>query len=202
MKIRVAARLAACAGIFFLVSGCMTQHAPLSVAGADKPLKIEKTEDLILTVRYMDDDTLKLKFGKKEANPFLSDYYSLQFRRFLVFELSLENAGSVPVKFLLNRLELQYGGKAMNAYNAFRINQYWEFKDDEEEVKGSQKARRERFVKDNVLRDSVTIPAPGELKGYAVFTGNTPNYGTATLYVPIFTPTGEVVHRFEVPFEF
>lgn len=201
MKLRITAGLAACAGIFLLLSGCMTQRVALSVVEADKPLKIERTEDLILTVRYLDDDTLKQKFGKKETNPFLSDYYSLQFRRFLVFELSLENAGSVPVKFLLNRLELQYGGKAMNAYNAFRIIQYWEFKD-EEDVRGSQKAKRERFVKDNVLRDSVTIPAPGELKGYAVFTGNTPNYGTATLYVPVFTPRGEVVHRFEVSFEF
>ena len=201
VKIRIAASLAACAGIFLLVSGCMTQRGSLSVAEADKPIKIIKTEDLILTVRYLDDDTLKQKFGK-ETNPFLSDYYSLQFRRFMVFELSIENTGSVPVKFLLNRLELQYGGKAMFAYNKFRINQYWEFKDDQDEVKGIHKARRERFVKDNVLPDSVTIPAPGELKRYAVFTGNTPNYGTATLYVPVFTPMDEVVHRFEVPFEF
>lgn len=201
MKLRVAAGLAVCAGIFFLLSGCMTQRVALSVVDSDKPLKIERTEDLILTARYLDDNTLKQKFGREETNPFLSDYYSVQFRRFLVFELSIENAGSAPVKFLLNRLELQFGGTAMNAYNAFRINQYWEYKD-EEAVKAVYKARRERFVKENVLRDSVTIPAPGELKGYAVFTGNTPNYGTATLYVPVFTPLGEVVHRFELSFEF
>lgn len=189
--------------ILLALTGCLSQNPPLKIAETDKPIKVVRAEDLILTARFLDDETLEAKFGDPDkGNPFLSDYYTIQFRRFIVFELSIENAGTAPVMFELNRLEMQFGGKAMFAYNEFRINQYWEFKEDKDNVKGIYKARRERFVKQNVLPASRTIPAPGELKGYAVFTGNTPEYGTATLYVPLFAPDGKTVHRFEVPFEF
>ncbi len=66
------------------------------------------TEDLQATARFIDDETLVHKFGKS-ANPYLSDYASVQLRRFVVFELSVENAGTEPLRFFLNRLELQFG---------------------------------------------------------------------------------------------
>ncbi len=201
MKIKIAVILAICTAVLVSTTGCLTKRPPLTVADTDKPIKVVRSEDFILTVRFLDDETLEAKFGDR-ANPFLSDYTSVQFRRFMVFELSIENTGSDPVKFLLNRLELQFGGNALDAYNRFRIIQYWDFKEDEGEVKGIYKVRRERIVKENVLPEAVTIPSPGELKGYAVFAGNTPNYGVATLYVPVFTPMEELVHRFEVTFEF
>ena len=201
MKTRTIAALILCTGILLGATGCKTQHVALKVTEADKPIKVIRAEGLTLTARFLDDEILRAKFGR-EHNPFVSDYQSLQFRRFMVFELSIENEGSDPVLFQLDPLELQYGGKAMFAYNGFRINQYWGFKDDEINIRGSQQVRRARFVKENVLPDSMTIPAPGELKGYAVFAGNTPNYGTATLYVPIFKPAGGPLHRFEVSFEF
>lgn len=201
MKPRICICPVMCGCILLLLSGCMTQRVALQVSDTDKPLKIVRTENLILTVRFLDDDTLRQKFGK-ETNPYISDYYSVQFRRFMVFEFSIENTGSAPIKFQLNRLEMQFGGTYTFPYNQFRINQYWGFKDEEGEIRAGQKARREKYVKEYVLPDSATIPAPGRLRGYAVFTGDTPNYGTATLYVPIFTPAGKPLHRFEVSFEF
>jgi hypothetical protein len=201
VKTRIAAVLTLCAGILLAATGCKTQHMALKLVEGEKPLKVARAEGLTLTARFLDDEVLRAKFGEKQ-NPFVSDYYSLQFRRFIVFDLSIENEGSNPVLFRLDTLELQYGGSALHAYNEFRINRYWEFKEQKDKVRGSQRVRRERYVKENVLPDSVTIPTGGKLRGYAVFTGSTPNYGTATLYVPIFAPDGRVVHRFEVPFEF
>jgi hypothetical protein len=201
MKPNMLTKIVFCASMVLLLVGCVTQHLGLVVADTDKPVKIIRTDDFILTARFMDDETLRAKFGK-ETNPFVSDYYSLQFRRFMVFEVSIENTGSEAVKFQLNALELHYEGSNMSAYNEFRINQYWAFKDEQGEVKAGDKTRRERFVKNNVLPAAATIPAQGELEGFAVFTGNTPNYGSAILYVPIFSLAGRPVHRFEVPFEF
>jgi hypothetical protein len=185
--------------MFLALAGCLTPRPPLKLSEADKPIKIVREEGLVFTARFLDDETLIVKFGDR-ANPFISDYTSLMFRRFIVFELSIKNTGSEPVMFQLNRLELQFAGKSLFAYNRFRINQYWEF--EEEDARGIEKAKRERLVNENVLPDSIKIPSPGELKGYAVFTGNTPEYGTATLFVPLFSEDGRMVHRFEVSFEF
>lgn len=199
MKNLRAAGLAAIAVSLLLSSGCLTPPVPLDPQG--NPMQTAATEDLRATARFIDDETLVHKFGKS-ANPYLTDYASVQLRRFVVFELSVENGGTEPLRFLLNRLELQFGDKALFAYNQSRIDQYWEFKDKQSKTRGSDKARRERVVRETVLPDSAVIPPNGKLNGYAVFTGNTPSYGTAMLYVPVLAMSGKVAHRFEMPFEF
>ena len=40
------------------------------------------------------------------------------------------------------------------------------------------------------------------MRGYVVFVGNTPSYGPATVYVPLFESKEVALHRFEFPFEF
>jgi hypothetical protein len=198
VNIRAAAGIAAIA-LALLLTGCLTPPAPLAVKGS--PLRTAEAEGLRATARFIDDDTLIHKFGKT-ANPYITDYASLQLRRFIVFELSIENNGTESLRFRLNRLELQFADKALLAYNDFRINQYWEFKDKQTKTQGSDKARRERIVRDTILPDSGIIPANGKLNGYAVFAGNTPSYGNATLYVPVLALSGEVAQRLEMAFEF
>jgi hypothetical protein len=197
VKNRAAAGLAVLA-VALLLTGCQTPPA-LAVQGS--PLRTAEAEGLRATARFIDDDTLVHKFGKT-ANPYLSDYVSLQLRRFIVFELSIENGGTEPLNFRLNRLELHFGDKSLFAYNDLRINQYWEFKDKQSKTRGSDKARRERIVRDTVLPDSATIPPNGMLNGFAVFGGNTPSYGNATLYVPVLSMSGQVAQRLEMAFEF
>ena len=74
--------LALCAGILVAISGCLSPRPALQIAETDKPIKVVRAEELILTARFLDDETLEAKFGDK-TNPFISDYTSFQFRRFL-----------------------------------------------------------------------------------------------------------------------
>jgi hypothetical protein len=183
-----------------LVAGCMEQRVALKVK--DDPIKVEKAEGLIATVRYLDDPTLIQKYGK-EGNPFLTDYYRLQIKRLMVFELSVENETNEPADFRLNRLELQFGGKALESYNRFQLMQHWEFQDQRVKTIALDKVRRESIINQWVLPNKLTIPPVGKIKGYVVFIGNTPRYGKANLYVPLFKPKSEdIIYRFEFAFEF
>lgn len=196
---RLLFRLAGIAALALLVSSCLTQRMPLSVK--DRPIKTETYEGFTATVRFLDEAILEAKF-REEINPFLTDYNRMQLRRVIVFEVTVKNQGTEAVLFFMNRIELQYGGKALQPYNRFQLGQHWEFRDEDAGTKPIHKARREKIIKDLVLPNSLTIPAPGEMRGYVVFVGNTPNYGPATVYVPLFESKEVVLHRFEFPFEF
>lgn len=182
-----------------LTTGCLTQRMPLSTK--DSPIKTDSADGLSATLRFLDDATLKKKF-REEINPFLTDYNTMHLRRVMVFELTVKNQGPKPVLFIMNQLELQFGGKSLQPYNRFQLEQHWEFTDEERKTKGAHKAMRENIIKDFILQNSFTIPTQGGMKGYLVFVGNTPNYGPAKLYLPLFASKDEVLHRFEFPFSF
>jgi hypothetical protein len=61
---------------------------------------------------------------------------------------------------------------------------------------------RENIIEKNVLRNSYTISAGGAIKGYLVFIGNTPTYGEAALYIPVYRTERERVELFEFTYEF
>ena len=185
--------------IVLLVSSCLTQRTPLQVR--DRPIKNDTHEGLTTTVRFVDEAILKAKY-REEVNPFLTDYNRVQLRRVMVFEVTVENGGSEAVLFQLNRLELQYGGKSLQPYNRFQLDQHWQFTDEDRGTKSVHKTRREKIIEDMVLPNSYTLAAGGIMRGYAVFVGNTPNYGSAKVYVPLFKSKDQEYHRFEFPFEF
>jgi hypothetical protein len=193
------ARLTGVAALVLLVASCLTQRAPLQVR--DRPIKTDTYDGLTATVRFVDEVILKAKY-KEEVNPFLTDYNKMQLRRVIVFELTVENEGSEALLFIMNRLELQYGGKALQPYNRFQLGQHWEFTDEDRGTKPIHKVRREKIIEETVLANSYTLQAGGIMQGYVVFVGNTPNYGSAKIYIPLFKSKDEVYHRFEFPFEF
>ena len=172
---------------------------PLAIK--DDPLKTAETETLKASLRFLDDAQLSKNF-KKEVDPFLSDYTSLHMRRFMTFELSVENLGPEKVEFILNRLELQYAGKALKPYNRFQLLQEWEFRDEHKRELAVDKTRREKIVNSWVLPNTLSIPPGGNLKGYVVFIGTTAEYGVAAVYVPVLKSKEEVLHRFEFSFQF
>lgn len=190
-------RLAGVTMIVMLATGCLTQHMPLHVQ--DRPFKKETHEGVTATLQFVDEAILEAKY-REEYNPFLTDYNRMQLRRLIVFELTLENKSPETLFFFLSRLELQYGGKTLQPYNRFQLGQHWEFT--EEEAKAIYKARREKIIEDRVLPNSYTVQAGGIMRGYVVFVGNTPNYGSAMVYVPLFKSKEVLLHRFEFPFEF
>lgn len=183
--------------LIVMATSCLTDRNPLHVQ--DRPIKTQNYEEVTTTLRFVDEAILKAKY-KEEVNPFLTDYNKMQLRRIIVFELTVENEGSEALLFILNRLELQYGGKALQPYNRFQLGKNWEFTD--EEAKGIHKSRREKIIDQMVLPNSYTLQAGGIMRGYVVFVGNTPNYGSAKVFIPLFESKDKVYHRFEIPFEF
>jgi hypothetical protein len=183
--------------LIMVFSSCLTDRNPLHVQ--DRPIKTQTHEEVTATVRFIDEAILESKY-REEVNPFLTEYNRMQLRRIIVFEVTVENDGSEQLLFLMNRLELQYGGKAYEPYNRFQLGQHWEFTD--EEAKGIHRSRREKIIEETVLPNSYTLQAGGVMRGYVVFIGNTPNYGSAKVYLPLFKSKDVELHRFEFPFEF
>jgi hypothetical protein len=190
-------RILIISGLVVMVGSCLTDRSPLHVQ--DRPIKTQIHEEITTTLRFVDEAILTAKY-RDEVNPFLTNYNKMQLRRVMVFELTVENQSEEAIQFIMNRVELQYGGKTLQPYNRFQLGQHWEFTD--EEAKGIHKSRREKIIEETVLPNSYTIPAGGAMKGYVVFIGNTPNYGSAMVYVPLFESTDVVRHRFEFPFDF
>ena len=201
MKIRRALYLAgALCAAALLLSGCLfTGRPPLELE--DNPIQRTAAGDFSAVLRFMDDGTLDVKY-KEQANPFLTDYYSAQFKRIMVFELTLENQGSESAQFFLNRVELQYGAKTLNPTNQFHLKEYWEFKDSQRDTKGIYVSMRENIIDKNVLPNSATISGGGAIRGYLVFIGNTPTYGEAVLYIPVYRTKDERVELFSFTYEF
>ena len=182
-----------------LVSSCVTSRKPLKVQ--DRTVKTEKWEGLTATVKFVDETFLKAKY-RKEYNPFLTDYNRIQLRRLIVFELKVDNKSPQDLFFVMNRLEFQYSGKYLKPYNRFLLGQHWEFTDEDRGTDASDIVRREKIIENTVLPNSYTLRAGGIMKGYAVFVGDTPNYGPAAVYIPLFKNKEAVLHRFEFSFGF
>jgi hypothetical protein len=201
MKIRRVLYLSgALCAVVLALSGCLfTGRPPLELEG--NPIQRVEAGDFSATLRFMDDGTLDAKY-RKEANPFISDYYSTQFKRIMVFELTLENRGDEAVQIFLNRVELQYGGKTITPTNQFHLKEYWKFKDSHRDTKGIYVSMRENIVEKNVLPNSATISGGGAIRGYLVFIGNTPTYGEAVLYIPVYRTKEERVELFTFTYEF
>jgi hypothetical protein len=197
--IRLLSRLAGVVLFATLITGCLTQRMPLQVQ--DRPIKTQSHEGVTATLQFVDETILKAKY-REEYNPFLTDYTRVQLRRLMVFELTVENNSPETLFFYLNRLELQYGGKAIQPYNRFHLNQHWAFTDEDRDTKPVHKVRREKIVEQMVLPNSYALQAGGLMRGYVVFIGGTPNYGSAMAYVPLFETEEAVFYRFDFPFEF
>ena len=201
MKVLRAIYLIGILGItLFFLSSCLFTGRP-SLESKGNPIQRSTEGDFRAVIRFMDDETLDIKF-KKEANPFLTDYYSAQFKRLMVFEFTLENEGSQAAQFFLNRVELQYGGKTLNPTNRFHLKEYWKFKDSQRETKGIYVSMRDNIIEKNVLPNSYMLNAGGALKGYLVFIGNTPTYGEAVVYIPVYRTERERIELFEFSYEF
>jgi len=182
----VAATLAA-------LAGCGTTRNAIT-APAEATRKVEK-DGISLTLRYIDDAALKQDFGTG-ANPFLTEYYRLTFRRILVFELTLRNQSGVPVEVETTRCELDYGTKRIEAINRFQLGSYWESLDDDRRIVNKKRTLIERWVLPNRAR----VADGGTLFGYLVFMGNLPRTGEAKVYVPVFREGGSLSFQADYSF--
>jgi hypothetical protein len=176
-----------------MLLGCGTTRQAIQ-APAEPTLKVEK-EEIALTLRYIDDAALKEDFGTG-ANPFLTQYYRMSFRRILVFELTLKNQSGVPVELEATRCDLDYGAKEIEATNRFQLGNYWETLDDDPRIIDKKKKLIERWM----LPNRATVGDGSSLFGYLVFKGNLPRQGEATVRVPVFRQGGSLSFDFRYTF--
>jgi hypothetical protein len=182
-----------------MLAGCVTSRQSLILQ--DEPIKSAEAENLKVTVRFLDEPTLKAKFDER-TNPFLTDYYTVQMRRIMVFDITVENMRSESVGLLSRRLEIQFGGQNRTPYNRFQLTNYWKVKDEDRDTRNIYRAQRADIINDWVLPNELTVAPGGKAKGYAVFLGNFPSYGTAVLYVPVLQAEQYVIHRFDFDYTF
>jgi hypothetical protein len=176
-----------------ILSACGTTRQ--AITSPAEPTIREENQGVSLTLRYIDDETLKKDFGTG-SNPFLTQYYRMTFRRILVFELTLKNQSGLPVEVEATRCTLEYGAKEVEATNRFQLGNYWESLDDDPRVVKRKKELIERWVLPNRAR----IPDGETQFGYLVFKGNLPREGEATVRVPVFREGGSISFDFRYTF--
>jgi hypothetical protein len=164
------------------------------MVATEPTVRVEK-EGVTITLRHLDDQVLKEDFGTG-ANPFLTEYHRLSFRRIVVFELTMRNRGSVPAELVLDRCDLKFAGSVREATKAFRLVEYWEFIDEDRRVTRKKEQIIDRFV----LPNRAVVGSGSLLFGYLVFMGNMPRTGEATVRIPIFREGGSL--SFDFPYTF
>jgi hypothetical protein len=166
----------ACLAAVLLLPSCGTNRRTLRLP--PEPVVTVEQEGVTMTLRFLDESSLRQKFGSSE-NPFLTDYNLLMFRRNVVFELTIQNQGPSSFLFELRGCELQYGGKTLGPLNRFQLASDVHIRDEDPRLKAPKTALIERYV----LPNKVNLAPGGLLTGYLLFQGNLPVSGEAQVSI-------------------
>ncbi len=182
---------AACLAAVLLLGSCGTSRRTIRMP-AEPEVTVEQG-GVTMTLRFLDEPSLKRKFGTTE-NPFLTDYYRVMFRRNVVFDLTIQNQGADTFAFELRDCELQYGGKTVGPLNRFQMSSDVDSLDEVLRVKTPKKALINKYI----LPNRVALPAGGALTGFLLFQGNLPTSGEALVTIPGME--GEPSFKFQYAF--
>ncbi|OHD21940.1 MAG: hypothetical protein A2064_05050 [Spirochaetes bacterium GWB1_66_5] len=138
-----------------------------------------ESEGLTASLTFRDDAGLNREFGN-EANPYRTEYNKMQFRRRMVFELTLSNGASQDYRFQLADCELQYGGKTVRATSAFQLIEEWRLMDSSRKMA----AQKEPIIKKTLVATQKMVPPGTTLRGLVLFQGNLPAHGLARITIP------------------
>lgn len=191
--------------IVFLFASCSTER--FIVRSRDIEIQKQTMNGITLSVKFLNEDDLVERFGRVN-NPFIAPLSALGFSRMMVFEALVENnskntADPVTIIMPLNKIEIQFGGKNKNPVNRFHLYEFWKnriYKDDTYKKWNSSKINQ--LIKKTVLPNTVISKPQSDTNGLLLFMGRFPNYGTADVYIPIFTEDGNQLHNFRFVFQF
>ena len=197
--------------IVFLFASCSTER--FIVRSRDIEIQKQTMNGITLSVKFLNEDDLVERFGRVN-NPFIAPPSALGLNRMMVFEALVENnlkntadpdaiAAIVTIIIPLNKIEIQFGGKNKNPVNRFHLYEFWKnriYKDDTYKKWNSSKINQ--LIKKTVLPNTVISKPQSDTAGLLVFMGRFPNYGTADVYIPIFTEDGNQLHNFRFVFQF
>jgi len=163
--------------IALLLASCSSEHKALQAVSS--PEMTAELDGLTVTLKFRDDASLTRQFGST-ANPFITEYYRLFFRRFVTFEMTLTNQTQATYPFKLSDFRLEYGGKEIRPINKVSLLNYWQSSD--EMLKTTRE--REPIINKYVLPNWKDVPVGGMLRGYLVFQGDLPLHGEAKVSIP------------------
>lgn len=190
-------RIALCIIIPLLLSiGCATDRGAVGQKEVS-PVSLSE-EGVTLVIILLNENQLLERFGEKN-NPFIPPPSAVGLNRLMVFELYAETASEIEI--ILNRIELQSGGKPKSPKNIFHFTNYWEVELKTGNTQKYDLGRIKLAIKRNLLPNKFTINKDSNTAGLLVFQGRLPRYGDFTLFVPVFSKDGEMIHNFRYDFE-
>jgi len=200
MKRIYSGRMVAFVALTLLITGCA--GGPLPYQTQDDPIKRLDEEAVIITLRFINDETLKRLYGKGIINPFIAPMYTIQRTRFLVFELIVRNKREENVTLNLNQMELQFSGKHVQPINSFQLINFWKQKDDRAGIRAIDRTKKEKTIKRYIAPNKIVISPGSSFQGSLLFKGGFPNFGEVDIYLPALGPSGRPVHIFEFGYKF
>jgi hypothetical protein len=181
-----------------LLANCSTDR--FTIQSKDMQPLSQTMNDTTIRMKFTNEEELEERFGTKN-NPFISPPSALGLNRIMVFDVQLASTMHIVVQ--LKRVELQFGGKNKPPINRFHLSQFWENRIRESEsLRGWNSSKTKKVVNQNVLPNELTVTPGPASEGLLVFMGRFPNYGTATVYLPVFNEDGKPVTNFKFDFEF
>jgi hypothetical protein len=187
------------AAVLVLTIACESEP---EVTTQDSPLKIVRTDDYFLIVRFMDETTLRARYGRT-YNPFISvsDVRAMP-RDFMVFKLNVEEVKK-RIKIIRKDIEFSFEGKNVDPVSDFNLLQYWEREQGRSgNVDYSAARRRDAFIRAEIFPKEVLIPPGGGVSGLLVFSANFARYGEGRLTIPIYDENERPLERQEISFQF
>ena len=181
-----------------LLANCSTDR--FTIQSKDMQPQSQTMHDTTIRMKYTNEEELEKRFGTVN-NPFISPPSAIGLNRIMVFDVQLASTMHIVVQ--LKRVELQLGGKNKNPMNRFHLSQFWENRiKDSENHRGWNSSKTRKVINNTVLPNELTVVPDSASDGLIVFRGKFPNYGTATVYVPIFAQDGRPLTTFRFNFEF
>jgi len=185
------------AGLIAALAACQTP--PVSRT-QDSPLKAARREGYFVVARFMDEGTLRERYGAR-LNPFIAVSHALTPRRFVVFKLNVEEVRQ-PLRLQLRQMVFTLGNKTASPMTLSRMKDYWALEDPDTGIAGAEVDIRDRALREDFMPDEVSLPSGSRLSKLVLFSENFPTQGEARLNIPMFDQSGRLLEQLEFAFIF
>lgn len=167
--------------IALLVSGCETSET-YTTGGSGLQFS---TPEMDMSVNYLTEPELDRRVSSK-YNPFIPPQLLFTPKDFLIFEFDVTRS-ETPHDVLLSRTTLEFGGTVDEPDNAFQFRSFWNGVSWVEDMRSVEKRRFFDLIDSYVVGDDFNTD--NKTLGYIVFRGSFPDYGEATLNIPVVNRT-------------
>jgi hypothetical protein len=189
-------------GVFLISLTCMLTFVAFGCAtmkkGPEGPIfqPASATEkEITVSIRQLGRDELIKKY-KEVDNPYLTES-SLFGGEMFVFELAI--SAPIEIKLILKTIEFHFGPKFTPPINPFHLSEYWKSRiQSQNSYRGWTSARVTYTINKTMLPEKLIVNPDESRTGLVVFMGRFPEYGEASLFIPVYTKNDELIHLFKL----